>query len=256
MLPEIENKGMFCSPAEAYGADSLDAAYWTVMRELQGEGLSEELITAAQPGFIDELGDPRKAGRLLADAFSEIDWDWPRWYPFAKRQGHATVKEVRQIKPTLPELFGLSLKAELLALAASLGRVLPKALGKREIIKQLMLLPARGFESWAEAARRNLLEAQLVKVRREMGQFVAGRICALAGMSRQYKVLQDSEVLALCPNWKFHCPSDLFPPVPKKCRDLNDKILPAKEAMKKFPTLPCERLDCHCDIYTRNSRGE
>ena len=230
--------------------DRLGAAYWTLMRELQGEGLSEELIAAVQPGFIEALGDSRRAGRMLADAFSEIDWDWPRWYPFSRRKGNATVREVRQDVSdiALDELLAKSLKDELLALAESLGKVLPKNSKKTEVIRQLMLFPAQGFESWAEAAKKNLLEAQLVKVRREMGRFVAGRICALAGMSHQYEVLQDLEVLALCPNWKFHCMSDLFPPAPKKCRDLNDKILPAKEAMKKFPTLPCERLDCYCRI--------
>lgn len=245
---------MFCTPKQAHGEMSLSNAYWQVMSEITGDGLTSEMLTAIKPAFIDALGDPKRAGRLLADSLCDITWDWPRWHAFAKRRGYQTVMEVPQMtgKPDLYALLYGTLKADLVRLGESLDVTLPKSLSKTEMLKRLMVLPASKFEIWVDATKDQRPVTEVQKVRREMGRFIASRVMTLALRSEQLQQRLEPGFVALQPFWKFECQDDPDNHPPKKCRDMNGKVLPMDQARKHFPSLPCDRLDCYCEIYTRH----
>jgi len=235
------------------GADRVNTAYWQVMSELQGEGLTPDLMTALKPVFIDALGDPKRAGRLLADTFNDIDWDWPHWYSFAKPRDCNTVKDIR-LAGAIQELHALLsglLKDDLVALAASFDLAIKKSISKKEVIENLMLLPPEKLKDWVEDARLQWLEKQLDKVYLDMGRHIASRVSHLAINEHHYAQCSDPEAIRLHPYWRFICPEDWISTAPKKCRELDQKVLPAAEAMKIFPKIPCARLDCHCRFTTQ-----
>lgn len=245
--------GMFCTPKQAYGEERLSKAYWLVMSELKGEGLTLNTLAALEPAFIDALDDSKRAGQLLADVFRGIDWDWPRWHGFAKRNGYSSVSDIAADAQaqSLNALLNKALKADLVALGASLNIALPKSNSKSEMINSLMALPPEQFGTWVESARLNRHATEADKLHRDMGRFVAVRISYLANQEQHYEQCTDPEVLILHPYWRFICPNDMPTPAPKRCRDLDQKVLPAAQAMKKFPKIPCDRLDCQCRFTTQ-----
>jgi hypothetical protein len=228
-------------------------AYWQVMSELQGTGLTPDHLTGMKSTFIDQLGDPKRAGRVMAEALDPIVWDWPRWHPFAKRRGYNTVQQVIQTTNAmgLHAMLQGSTKAELMALGASLELALPRSHGNVEMVQALMALPIERFDSWVKQTRQRLTEKQLLKTHREMGQFIACRVGQLALSADQYARYCDPDYMRLHPYWRFICPDDWLSTAPKKCRDLDQKVLPAAEAMKIFPTIPCARVDCDCRVTTQ-----
>lgn len=250
--------GLFCAPLEAYGVERLQKAYWQVMRELQGLSESVDLLQAVMPEFLNALGDNKHAGCLLADTLMGIDWDWPKWHAFAKRQGYNTVPDVIEMveRQDLHAQLHRLLKADLVTLASSLSMVLPMSLKKTEMIKRLMTIEASHLESWSINAKNELLAKELQKLHRDMGRFLAGRISYIANQEIHYEQCSDPGYVSLHPYWRFICPNDIPTPAPKRCREMDQKVLPAAQAMQKFPMIPCDRLDCQCRFTTQRRVDE
>lgn len=247
--------GMFSTPLEIHGEERLSRAYWTVLGELQGDGLSSSVMTALKSSFIAELGNSKKAGQLLATALDSADWDWPRWQSFAKREGHDTVSDVLAGlgDQDLQSLLRGTLKDDLIALASTFNIKIRKSMNKTEMIKMLMEVPHDQFEPWISETKKRARQDALWRVHCKMGDRIAMRVRNLAYEESRYETISDPDFLRFQPYWQFICDGPFPGQAPKKCRDLNEVILPAEEAMKIFPRLPCKRLDCHCRITTQRT---
>lgn len=243
--------GAFSTPLETYGEDRLSRAYWTVLGELQGDGLTPDMLNDLRPSFIAKLGDSRGAGKLLAEALGSVDWDWPRWQPFAKREGCDTVSDVREAhgEKDLRSLLEGTVKDDLVALAGTFGIQIKKSVKKSEMIDRLMAVPTKELEPWLTEARNRIRKLALWKVHCMMGHRIASRVNHLAHEELRHEQISDPDFQKLFPYWQFHCDEHhLSTRAPKKCRDLDQVMLPAAKARKVFPKLPCSRLDCHCRI--------
>ena len=234
----------------------IDAAYWKVARELQGEGVTDALLDAVQFSFKEALtsGDNRKAGRLLTDALEGIEWDWPRWYAHAKTTGHDTVADIHQwvSRLTAKDLMDKASKAELIGLAAKFGLTVKATDSKPVLIEQLGAVSRTKLKPALNPVAQQLLKKELLRCRRSMGLFVASRVSHLIYNDFRYQQLLEPGHRAVLPFWQFIC----VPDASKNCRSWNKKILPAAEAFQRFPTLPCDVLNCRCRINSlRTAKG-
>ena len=224
-----------------------------VLGELEGEGLTPELLSAALPPFLDGMGDPRKAGVALAGALAPVPWDWPRWQPYAKRDGYDRVADFMALDAGmgLHALLHSATKAELVALGAMQQLAVPSKLTKAKMIEQLMGLPTANLQTWETLTREVWRTKQLMKVRRHMGERLASRAMHIAIEKNNLRQRSEPGYTRFHPYWRFICPEDAIESAPKKCRDLNQKVLLAEQARSAFPSIPCARIDCCCRITTQ-----
>jgi hypothetical protein len=246
------------APPDAAQEGRLAAAYWAVMSELQGEGITSDLLLELKPKILATLNDPRRCASELVKKLDGLSCNWPRWNSHARRQGYDTAKDVNQLsaEASLESLLNGTLKADLVALGREGGVALKESMTKAAMVKRLLEMSPEHLECWEFEKRESIKDKGLKKVEREMAEALIRRISTVAHEARHLEQMSDPDVVQLHPYWRFICPSDIGPKPPKKCRDMDQKVLPAAEAMKTFPKIPCERLDCQCRFTTQRRVDE
>ena len=241
------------SPDEAYNAVDLEEAFSTVVAELQGAPEVAQRLHAGRNEFLQLLNDPRKAGLWVAQTLNGLDWDWPRWRDHVKTSGlkpltvPALRKQASKIKPAEAlSMLNISEIKELLH--AHSGKV-PTNAKKDNLLQAVQALPLGTLDSIVRPVVQQWLDIELWDCRIKMGGRIGLRIAQLCYARQRLRQLTDPDLLLRRPQWEFFCGDQTSPS--KSCQRLHGKTLFASEAIKAFPTLPCERLDCACRILAK-----
>ncbi len=225
-------------------------AFNAVMRELQNMPLTEAQLAELSGPLIDALGDTRRAAKILTAALFPAAWDWPAWYPHAKREGYPTIQQVLSERDPGPyELLKQMLKPELHATAQAFGVPAKKSASKDDIIPALLQSGPSQLQPLLQELLTKHREKQRGKIYLQVAEGVATRIMRVAHGQYRYKQMLDYAQYPHFSHWLFRVDdSYTHSKAPKRCRDLHGSILPHAIAANKFPRLPCERLYCCCDI--------
>lgn len=246
------------APPDAAHEGRRATAYWAVMSELQGEGITSDLLLELKPKILEALNDPRRCASELVKRLDGLSCNWPRWNSHARRQGYDTAKDVNQLsaEASLESLLNGTLKADLVALGREGGVALKESMNKAAMVERLLEMAPEHLECWEFEKRKSIKDKGLKKVEREMAEALIRRISTVAHEARYLEQMSDPDVVQLHPYWRFICSSDIGPKAPKKCRDMDQLVLPMAEAMKAFPKLPCARLDCQCRFTSQRTPTE
>lgn len=87
---------------------------------------------------------------------------------------------------------------------------------------------------------------RLSACRRQMAVSIASRVSSASYWSERYGQLLDPDLLLLRPCWKFSVVEGVE--APPACAAFDGKVLPAREALRVFPRLPCEHIGCRCSV--------
>lgn len=242
---------MFSPPHEVYPAADLQAAFSTVVAELQGSQEIARRLHAGRDEFLQLLGDSRKAGKWVAQTLGGLDWDWPRWADYVQTSfwdltTPAALREQAD-RMALGSALGLLTLAQLKKLLREHGGQAPAKAGKADVLKAVQALPADALAPIAQAQIQQWLEAKLLACHSQMGARMASRVSHIALERWQLRQRTEPGYLALRPRWEFVCE----PEAPRACKRLHGKVLHVQQAMATFPVLPCARLDCRCRVETR-----
>lgn len=171
----------------------ISSAYWQVARTLMPVEIRQTILRDIEKVFCSHLSSsPERAGKILASALNEIEWDWPKWHRYAET----------------------------------------------EDLDSLPLIDAEcTIESPEWVERRKMC-------RLEMAKTIAMRVSRIVHHLERYRQLSDPQLLQLTPNWKFICGDSCT----NECLSLNNMSLPAATAIRTFPSLPCDYLECRCRI--------
>lgn len=225
-------------------------AFSAVMRELQNMPLTEAQLAELSGPLIEALGDTRRAAKILVDALAHADWDWPAWYPHAKREGFPTIQQVLAERDPGPyELLKQMLKPELLATALAFGVPATRSAPKDEIIPALLNSGSPQLKPLLQELLTQHRGKRRSQIYLQVAEGVATRIMRVAHGEFRYRQMLDFGQYPNFSHWLFRVDDsyDHSKP-PKRCRDLHGCILHHVDAAKKFPRQPCDRLDCRCDI--------
>lgn len=228
--------------------DHLEAAYWSVVKDLTPDTLPISVLENARSEFLGQLGSgSAAAGKVLCKYLKGVEWDWPAWWSFAKLEGYDTLaciaKTVEKMRPS--DLLSTAGKSELILLCRQHGVHVSSASTKLIIIKALSGNSA-DIQSISAPLSARLFAKLQAKCRDRMAMYIAMRVSAIAYNADRYEQLSDPEFIALRPNWRFIWANDYG--TPKACKKFDNKVLPVVEARHLFPHLPCEYLNCRCRL--------
>ncbi len=244
---------MFSPPHEVHEAADLEEAFSTVAAELQGSPEVPQRLHARRGEFLQMLGDPRKAGQWVAQTLDGLEWDWPRWCDYVRMNelSNATVPQLRaqasEMQPA--EALDMLTTSQLKELLREHGGKVQAKTKKTDLLQAVQALPNEAWEPVCHTLIQQWLEYELLICHQEMGRWLALRIHSIAMAQTRLRQLSDPELLARRPHWEFVCAQPEWPPKP--CKKLHGKQLSAAEAIKAFPALPCERLNCACRIVAK-----
>ena len=247
---------MFSPPHEVYRADDLQAAFGLVVAELQGPPEVVQRLQAGRDELLQLLGNTREAGQWVARALSGLDWDWPRWHSCVRDSfldlTTPPALKAQAAQMSAGEALGMLTVKQLKELLREHGAVSPAKAKKPDVLDAVLNLPSHALQREADVQIARWLEAELLACHREMGTAISGRICHIAHERLRLRQRSEPGFLALRPHWEFVCEEPSFGfEKSRACQKLHGKVLPAAEAMKVFPLLPCDRLGCGCRIETR-----
>ncbi len=245
----------------ARGAEGLgyeDAAYWATVKDLTAVGgMPAGLLEEIRPVVLRAatMGN-EQAGRVVCEALSGVEWGWLAWPAYAEQAGCSTLDgiaaEVAAL--TVEDRLGLLTRQELVDLSRQAGVKVKARDSRSTMIAALLAGVDKGkLVSLTDPAMDEHRAALREGCLQEMASHLVFRVSRQAHCLERYEQLADTGLQALLPNWKFVCQEE----APPRCRNFDGMILPAREAMKTFPQLPCDNLGCRCRITAvGESKGE
>lgn len=232
----------------------LEIAYWLVVKDLYAPtDIPVAQLNAILQNFLVPTGDIKKAGLVIFDGLSGIEWDWFAWHSFAKKEGYDVLDniaiEIGKMRPI--EILDTLTMVDLKSFCLINGfEKIPRS--KKSDITTFLLkeIPKDAIYGLILPFRERFHEKQNQKCRAKMCFYMASRIHSIAYNISRYEQL--NEIQTHLPYWKFVWGGYSDISVPKVCRKFDNKILPVNEARKIFPVLPCKYLQCQCRIAAEN----
>lgn len=91
---------------------------------------------------------------------------------------------------------------------------------------------------------------RLKKCREQMAVQIAARVSRIVYAKERYLQLTNVDLLRMRPCWRFRIAGASLgcENTPSRCGQLDGVVLPAKDAIRTFPRLPCDYLGCRCSI--------
>lgn len=231
------------------GVSYEDAAYWATVKDLTVVGdMPAGLLEDVRPVVLRamSLGN-EQAARVVCEALRRVEWNWSAWPAYAEQAGYSTLDGIAGEVAALgiEDRLGLLARQELVDLCKRAG-VKAKARDSRAVM--IATLIAGIDESELTRLTDRAVVEHIGELRdsclQEMASQLVFRVSRLAHCLERYEQLSDPGLLSLLPNWKFVCEDGALP----RCRNFDGMVLPAGEAEKRFPRLPCDNLGCRCRI--------
>jgi hypothetical protein len=230
--------------------DHLEVAFWEVVASLQPADIPMAKLDQLKPRLLASLSSGSEvAGKLLCSALSDIEWDWPMWHAWAKRDSCDSIPKIdtRILRLTPCALLDRQSKAELIKLCEIHGVVFRKSAAKKVLIGLLReALSPEDYSALAEPLRGELRQGEHAVCRKEMALRLCSRIASIAHNANRYEQLTDPDFLSIGSHWQFVWVDDLV--TPRACKKFDQMVLPARKAYRVFPHLPCKHLRCSCRI--------
>jgi hypothetical protein len=237
--------------------EHLEVAYWSVMANLKSDEIPLELLRELCPKFLAAVAsNHRTAVDLLLETLKDYEWDFPEWHALPKSSREMSRGEVTEwanrIRPRT--LLEEATKPSLELICKQHEIYVPSKAKKAEVISALLksLTPA-ALDLAILPIREKMAAAAMIASRRDIADFICGRISSIGHNANHYEQLSDPEYVALCPFWKFIW-VDHFGDAPKSCKKFDGKILPVEKAKRIFPHLPCKRRNCHCRVTSSSTK--
>lgn len=200
--------------------------------------------------MINDFGIPSSARDLLHRLLDARDWDWPMWIKFEKRTGRDTIagllSEISDASKI--ELLGRLTYGELKALAVARCAAQTLARSKTKLIEQIAQVDDDQMFQMIESFRGVVASRLTLKTRQEKCEALCGRIQTVAMHLYRKEQLEEMDKGGYATHWGFRWCGDLNMDAPKNCKKYDKTVLPSGDARKKFPTLPCDFLQCGCSV--------
>ncbi|PAX17074.1 hypothetical protein CLI92_05880 [Vandammella animalimorsus] len=224
-----------------------------VLDELVGDEAMRRRCAAVETLVVRRLNNPREAAKALLVALNSCAWwDWPAWEAFARAEGYDTLEEIerRYERIKLADVLAKASKDELGQALDVLGIEFKRSQTKAAL-GELLQRAGRGQARDAlDGVVRRLRDGDVRKCREKMALFIASRAASKAINALRYEQLLQPDFMAHYGQWGFVCHAEISG---RHCphKKLRGKTLPASEAQRAWPQLPCQWLTCAGHISAR-----
>lgn len=221
--------------------EQLNSAYDEVMRQVYGDAALQARCEAVRPLVVQRIYNPQAAAKTLQVALGK-GWNWLAWEDFADADGRDSLKSIDEYyeQIDMDELFKKATKEELCDALLMEDIAFKRSQSKAQLAALLKPLGRSGVMQALSSVVDRLREADERKCREQMALFMVTRMTAIAHHTMRYAQLDD--LADVRPRWRFVCDGQ---PMGHCCaKGVRGKTLPASEAKRVFPRLPCEWLTC------------
>ena len=135
-------------------------------------------------------------------------------------------------------------KPELLNLCKHFDIQVKPSLTKPLLVDALAPVARVKLKAALRPVTERFLEKELSRCREKMVLAFYSRITNVILGAFRHRQLLEPGLADYLPYLQFICHAEPS----KECRALNKKVLPVQEALKVFPSLPCDNLACNCSI--------